>query len=435
MKISEKTWGEYITRLFRLNETAGKKMAEYIEKHGTDDVQALTAYAQALVQKYGEGSAELACQMYDAIAEASGVSLPPAEPAAPASCRETAGMVRATQQSPLRLQDGVSRLVKRVAADTTLKNALRDEAEWAWVPHGDTCPFCITLASRGWEPASAKALKGNHAQHIHAHCNCEYAIRFDSSTTIAGYDPDKYLEEYEKANGDINAMRREHYAKHKDLINAQKRAAYQLRHPHKDAAKPPHKENLDKMSLPQLRKLAKETATEYYRSGLSGISFGEHEVEKAADLLANQGSRTSLKKDIRSMQKKLKMNRTEKAESAIIKTQTKIPNIQIGRSIGAKAKNYDIVEPRTGEIFHFAEGSKIQDAQAFAGFGTNTSLHVGVAEGLASQIGGDPKKWKHCKGHGVIDYYGEERPAEVHWFQEETVGKHKFKIKRWEDES
>ncbi len=204
-------------------------MAEYIETHGTDDTANLIAYAQALVQKYGEGSAELACQMYDATAEASGVSLPPAEPAAPADYRETAGMVRDTQQSPLRLQGGVSRLVKRVAADTTLKNALRDEAEWAWVPHGDTCPFCITLASRGWELASAKALKGDHAQHIHEHCNCEYAIRFDSSTTVAGYDPDKYLEQYEKADGDINAMRREHYARHKDGINAQKRAAYQLR--------------------------------------------------------------------------------------------------------------------------------------------------------------------------------------------------------------
>ena len=102
------------------------------------------------------------------------------------------------------------------------------------VPHGDTCPFCITLASRGWQKASKKAIKGGHAQHIHAHCNCEYAIRFDSSTTVAGYDPDKYLEQYTKADGDINAMRRAHYAKHKDEINAQKRAAYAARHPHKE---------------------------------------------------------------------------------------------------------------------------------------------------------------------------------------------------------
>lgn len=229
MQIPEKSWVEYINRLARLNEEAGRKMADYIAKHGTGDADALIAYAQALVQKYGEGSAELACQMYDAVAEASGVDMPPAEPAPPADYGETAKMVNATKQSPPMLQSGVSRLVKRAGADTTLKNAIRDGAEWAWVPHGDTCPFCITLASRGWQKASKKALKGDHAEHIHANCDCEYAIRFDSRTTVAGYDPDKYLEQYYDHGGDINAMRRAQYAKNKNAINAQKRAAYATR--------------------------------------------------------------------------------------------------------------------------------------------------------------------------------------------------------------
>lgn len=229
MEITEKTWAEYIGRLSRLNEIAGRKMAEYIARYGTADTEALTEYAYALVQKYGEGSAELACQMYDAVAESSGAGVLPAEPAEPADYGETAKMVNATKKSPPQLQGGVSRLVKRAGADTTLKNAIRDGAEWAWVPHGDTCPFCITLASRGWQKAGKKALKGGHAEHIHAHCNCEYAVRFDGRTTVAGYDPDKYLKQYEDAGGDINAMRRTKYAKNKDKINAQKRAAYAAR--------------------------------------------------------------------------------------------------------------------------------------------------------------------------------------------------------------
>lgn len=229
MEITEKTWVEYITRLSRLNETAGQKMAEYIARYGTADTGALIEYAYALVQKYGEGSAELACQIYDAIAEASGAEVPPAQPAAPAGYEETAQMVGGTSQSPPLLQGGVSRLVKQAGADTTLKNAIRDGAEWAWVPHGDTCPFCITLASRGWQKASKKALKGDHAEHIHAHCNCEYAVRFDGRTTVAGYDPDKYLAQYNAHGGDINAMRREQYSKDRDRINAQKRAAYAAR--------------------------------------------------------------------------------------------------------------------------------------------------------------------------------------------------------------
>ena len=72
-------------------------------------------------------------------------------------------------------------------------------------------------------------LKGGHAQHVHANCDCEFAIRFDHRTTVAGYDPDKYLAQYNAAGGDINAMRRIDYAARKDAINAQKRAAYAVK--------------------------------------------------------------------------------------------------------------------------------------------------------------------------------------------------------------
>lgn len=220
----------YHARLSKLNEKAGQQMAEYVAAHGTEDGPALIAYAHALVTKYGEGSAELACQMYDALAEASKANLPAAEPAAMAEYGEVARMVNATKrQNPANLPNGVRRLVKRAGADTTLHNAIRDGAEWAWVPHGDTCPFCIMLASNGWQKASAKLLKGGHAEHIHANCDCEFAVRFDGSTSVAGYDPEKYLRQYRAAGSDVNAMRRIDYAARKDAINAQKRAAYALR--------------------------------------------------------------------------------------------------------------------------------------------------------------------------------------------------------------
>ena len=230
MQITAKTWNEYITRLSRLNQKAGQLMRQYIDSHGTGDADALITYAAALVTKYGEGSAELACQMYDALAEAANAGVPAAEPAEPADYGEVARMVNATKnQNPANLPNGVSRLVKRAGADTTLKNAVRDGAEWAWVPHGDTCPFCITLASNGWQKASSKVLKGGHADHIHANCDCEFVIRFDHNTTVAGYDPEKYLAQYNAAGGDINKMRRVNYAANKERINAQKRAAYAAR--------------------------------------------------------------------------------------------------------------------------------------------------------------------------------------------------------------
>ncbi len=218
-----------MAHLARLNQRAGQLMADYIAAHGTRDTDALIAYAHALVTKYGEGSAELACQMYDALAAAARAGVPAAEPAEPASYGEIARMVQATKASPPQMQRGVSRLVKRAGADTTLKNALRDGAEFAWIPQGDTCAFCLTLASRGWQKASQAAIKGGHAEHIHANCDCEYAIRFDGRSTVAGYDPEKYLKQYRDAGSDVNALRRVNYARNRERINAQKRAAYAAR--------------------------------------------------------------------------------------------------------------------------------------------------------------------------------------------------------------
>lgn len=227
--IVQAAWDDYISRLSQLNQKAGQLMREYMDGHPEADTDALIRYAYALVTKYGEGSAELACQMYDALAEAQGVTLPAAEPAPTATYGEVTGMVKATQDSPPSLQQGVSRMVKQAGADTTTRNAIRDGAEWAWVPHGDACPFCRILASNGWQRASKNLLKKGHAQHIHANCDCEFAVRFSRGFDVAGYDPEAYLRQYRDAGSDINNWRRIDYAANRERINAQKRAAYAVR--------------------------------------------------------------------------------------------------------------------------------------------------------------------------------------------------------------
>ena len=117
-------------------------------------------------------------------------------------------------------------MVKQAGADTTTRNAIRDGAEWAWVPHGDACPFCRMLASNGWQKASKNLLKKGHAQHIHANCDCEFAVRFSREFDVSGYDPEAYLRQYREAGSDINNWRRIDYAANRERINAQKRAAY-----------------------------------------------------------------------------------------------------------------------------------------------------------------------------------------------------------------
>ena len=202
-------------------------MQKWIQKNGFSDDKALLDYAFALASHYGQAIGALSCQMYEATAAAQGAAIPIAEMAALPEYGEVAKAVHGTmKRSQMNVPATMARLVKQVGADTTLKNAMRDGAQFAWVPHGDTCAFCITLASRGWQHMSKKALRNGHAEHIHAHCDCEYAVRFDGKSTVAGYDPEKYLEEYRNAGSDVNAMRRNRYAQNKDAINARKRELY-----------------------------------------------------------------------------------------------------------------------------------------------------------------------------------------------------------------
>ena len=227
MQITEKAWVEYITKMSQISQKAADLMQSWVQKNGLENDKALLDYAYALSQHYGQAIGALACRMYEATAAAQGTMIPTAEVAELPEYGEVAKAVKGTQKkSPNNIPGTIARLVKQVGADTTLKNAERDGAQFAWVPHGDTCAFCITLASRGWQYMSKSALRNGHAEHIHAHCDCEYAVRFDGESTVDGYDPDKYLEEYYDSNGDINKMRRKRYAQNKDAINARKRELY-----------------------------------------------------------------------------------------------------------------------------------------------------------------------------------------------------------------
>lgn len=240
MIISDATWTtQYIGRLRKINDAAADKIRKYLEKNivvTLQDWNALIDFAYGVSTKYGEAAAAIACEFYDAVALASNVDVPVAIPAVTATYAEVAKSIRGTGKSGnIDLMAGsISRLVKMTSVDTTMQNALRDGAEWAWIPRGDTCAFCFTLASRGWQRASKKAIKNGHAEHIHANCDCTYAVRFSSEDDVEGYFPNEYREIYLNADGKkpedkINSLRRDLYAENKDKINAQKRAAYALR--------------------------------------------------------------------------------------------------------------------------------------------------------------------------------------------------------------
>lgn len=297
MKISANDWLKYIRKLSAINAAAAKRMQSWMVANGLGNAEEMIAYAHALTTRYGEAAASLACEMYDTVAAAHGVAVAPAEPAATATYQETAKAVMgALKNQRTTVQGTVGRLVKQAEADTTLKNAARDGAQFAWVPHGDTCAFCTMLASNGWQYMSKKALRGGHAEHIHPHCDCTYAIRFGDSGGVEGYDPDVYLETYENADGatwqdKVNSMRREQYAADPEKYLAPKRAAYAARQELNEAA-------ADAISIEDMnRRQLEERAAQIYIRQNRDLSSSE--AERRAWALMDGNTDAQLRKYIR----------------------------------------------------------------------------------------------------------------------------------------
>ena len=97
----------------------------------------------------------------------------------------------------------------------------------------------------------------------------------------------------------------------------------------------------------------------------------------------------------------------------------------IGTSLSAKAKNYDIELPNK-EITHLTEGTWITHKQCIAGKGRERQIDE-IEELL--KRGGQRDEWRKMKGIGYVDYQGESYKAELHWYEEPTVGMIKFKVK------
>ena len=370
MKISKRDWQRYISQLSRVSAKSAARMEEYIGQHGLNDMEQVVRYAYALQERYGKAAASLACRMYDRIAEASGVTVPRAEPAPTADYGEVAAAIRgAARQAPSTVPSVVGRHTKRAAADTTLRNAQRDGAQFAWVPHGDTCPFCLTLAANGWQYMSKKALKNGHAAHIHSGCDCEYCVRFDKDTQVAGYDPDYYRGIYDAAEGDtwrekVNALRREEYAANPEKYREQKRIAYQAK--------------------------------------------TEREQTKA--IVKNRSRLITAPVDTR-----VWADGTE-------------PPLSIGQSVGAAFEDIPVKLP-DGTETRLTPGGKIEKIRTIAGYGRDRGIDDIDRLMIEYPQAKEERLWQKKKGIGSIDYDGESYKAELHWYEHPSTGRVEFKVK------
>lgn len=263
MTISRKTWNKYISDLRKINDAAAKRvidfMKDYPDLNNSVARKEIIEFSYAIAEEYGTASAAISAEMYDAIAALQKVNVPAAIPAETATYSDVAKTVNGilkTSTNPELVGQGIGRLVKLTGTDTILSNAARDSetppmmapryrasrravkmrnngAQVAWIPSGDTCPYCIMLAGAGWRKQTNWGAQ-QHTEHVHANCDCTYMVRFNNDLDVAGYDPNEYEEMYKSVDGGnmeerLNAMRREAYSENKEKINEQKRSAYAKR--------------------------------------------------------------------------------------------------------------------------------------------------------------------------------------------------------------
>lgn len=123
---------------------------------------------------------------------------------------------------------------------------------------------------------------------------------------------------------------------------------------------------------------------------------------------------------------KAKKKSAKRLDNSTESDKLKSSEMQVGRSLGAKAKNYDIELPNK-EIVHLTEGTRVTNIQTIAGKGRNRQIDE--IDILLDRFGGTESEWQKKKGLGYVDYQGESYHAELHWYEEPTAGKHKWKVK------
>lgn len=103
---------------------------------------------------------------------------------------------------------------------------------------------------------------------------------------------------------------------------------------------------------------------------------------------------------------------------------------RIGKSVGAKSKNYNIHDPQTGNFIHLAEGTIITQPKNHVMAGNGRDRQIDCLDWLLDKYGGDALQWTKEKGFGFVeDEYGEIHRVELHWYQEPSVGKVEMKLK------
>ena len=190
----------------QLKQAAIEEFSEYIYDGMT--IEEMIDAASTVAMKFSRLGCELGAQWYDLCAELAGIDAEPAvyDDADFDGIRKHAkNKLDANQNAEPKsvfnsfLQDMINESIRTTGNNNLWRDYERGIAggRWARVPVGDTCAWCLMLASQGAWYLSEKSALGEHAGHYHNDCNC-VAVYHADPIDISGYDSKlrKYKETY-----------------------------------------------------------------------------------------------------------------------------------------------------------------------------------------------------------------------------------------------
>lgn len=201
---------EYTRQVNAVSADAQEKVLRVLERvEWTDeniaDCRAIVSEAvRSVCDAYGMAAAQASADFYDAARELSIGEPLGAVPDPGYNPDATDGAIRAFAQDIVdgkpvsifnsKVLDRVDYEMKRSSAHSIIANAKRDpkKPRWARVPSGgETCPFCLMLASRGFVYRSDESA----GSHYHANCDCRIVPGWDGMK-VEGYDPDELYDRW-----------------------------------------------------------------------------------------------------------------------------------------------------------------------------------------------------------------------------------------------
>lgn len=209
--LPRKALSAYDKRLAELEgkayEYASSRISAFIEKFPGAKPEQVREFAIEVVDDavgaFGDGASSLAADMYEGMAELSGVRVKPAvidtsdvHGHIESEVRYQLGKFLSGDPTGFVLACGskASDQVARRANQTMRLNAKRDGLRYARVPMGgETCSFCAMLASRGFDFKTAKS--AGDGNHYHKGCRCKVIPGFPD-IKVEGYDPDEWLDRW-----------------------------------------------------------------------------------------------------------------------------------------------------------------------------------------------------------------------------------------------